>query len=105
MRRVARIVPLYWLVLAVVLITVPANRSLGAVDVALNALLLQIYPADALPQALTQAWSLATEASFYAFLPLIAPVIARAARNRDGAWRPGRDRRPASAAVSRWTPR
>ena len=89
-RRVARIIPLYWLVLAVVLIAVPANRSLGAVDVALNALLLQIYPADALPQALTQAWSLATEASFYAFLPLIAPVIARAARNRDGAWRPGR---------------
>lgn len=89
-RRVARIIPLYWLVLAVVLIVVPANRSLGPVDVILNALLLQIYPADALPQALTQAWSLATEVSFYACLPLLAPVIARSARQTDGAWRPAR---------------
>lgn len=88
-RRIARIVPLYWLVLAVVLLAVPANRSLETWDVIVNALLLQIYPSDTLPEALTQAWSLATEASFYAALPFIAPVIAGAAK-RGGAWRPAR---------------
>jgi peptidoglycan/LPS O-acetylase OafA/YrhL len=87
-RRVARILPLYWLVLAIVLVVVPANRALGATDIVLNALLLQIYPPDALPHALTQGWSLATEASFYLLLPLIAPVIARAAVNHQGQWRP-----------------
>jgi peptidoglycan/LPS O-acetylase OafA/YrhL len=89
-RRIARIIPLYWLVLAVVLLVVPANRSIGPDGIVLNALLLQIYPPDELPHALTQAWSLATEASFYACLPLIAPVVARAARSRTGTWRPGR---------------
>lgn len=88
LRRVARIMPLYWLVLAIVLVVVPANRSMNSADVALNALLLQIYPAEALPHALTQAWSLATEVSFYACLPFIAPVLARAA-GRGRSWRPG----------------
>jgi len=90
LRRVARIMPLYWLVLAVVLVAVPANTALGPTDIAVNALLLQIYPADALPHALTQTWSLATEASFYASLPLIAPLVARAAAPRPGTWRPAR---------------
>jgi peptidoglycan/LPS O-acetylase OafA/YrhL len=89
-RRLARIMPLYWLVLAIVLIVVPANRAMNPVDVSLNALLLQIYPADALPHALTQAWSLATEVSFYACLPFLAPLLTRAAAGRGGPWRPGR---------------
>jgi len=90
LRRVARIMPLYWLVLAIVLVVVPANRTMTSTDVALNVVLMQIYPADALPHALTQAWSLATEASFYALLPFIAPLLARAATGRTGQWRPGR---------------
>ena len=89
-RRFARIIPLYWLVLAVVLIAVPANQGMSPQNIALNGLLLQIYPADALPHALTQAWSLATEASFYAALPLLAPLLVLAARPRGSAWRPRR---------------
>ena len=90
LRRFARIMPLYWLVLIVVLVAVPANRTMSGADVVLNALLLQIYPPEALPHALTQAWSLATEASFYAILPILAPLIARAAASRSRGWRPGR---------------
>lgn len=88
-RRVARIMPLYWVVLVVAVLMIPANRGASPTQIALNAGLLQIYPPDSLLQGLTQAWSLATEASFYVLLPLLAPVLARAARAR-GTWRPER---------------
>ena len=84
-RRVLRILPLYWLVLTVVLIAVPANHAMSGGTVALNVSLLQIYVPNALPQALTQAWSLATEASFYVALPLIAWLAGRLARPREAA--------------------
>jgi len=88
-RRVARIMPLYWVVLVVAVLMIPANRGASPTQIALNAGLLQIYPPDSLLQGLTQAWSLATEASFYLVLPLLAPVLARAAQ-ATGTWRPGR---------------
>ena len=88
-RRVARILPLYWLVLAIAIVAIPANRGISVEHIALNASLLQIYPPDALVHGMTQTWSLATEASFYLALPIIAPVIARVCRSRAG-WAPSR---------------
>ncbi len=78
-RRLLRILPLYWLVLAIVLLAVPANHAMSGVTITLNVALLQVYVPNALPQALTQAWSLATEASFYVALPLIAWLARRVA--------------------------
>lgn len=90
LKRFLRIFPLYWVVLAVALIAVADNHSLGPTKMVANATLTQIYLPDALVHALTQAWSLATEVSFYLVLPLLAWLIGRISRTRSGRWRPGR---------------
>lgn len=75
-RRAARILPAYWLVLAVVAIaTGPSAR-----DLLLHALTLQIYVHHSLIPAFSQSWSIATEVSFYAVLPLLALALAAARR-------------------------
>jgi peptidoglycan/LPS O-acetylase OafA/YrhL len=75
-RRAARVLPLYWVVLALVAVAVgPSAGRLAA-----NVLLVQIYPPDALLPAWTQTWSLSTEVSFYLVLPLLAWWLARRRR-------------------------
>jgi peptidoglycan/LPS O-acetylase OafA/YrhL len=69
LRRAARILPAYWLVLLVALLT--TARGAGATAVLSNVGLLQVYTGDLLP-GLTQTWSLCTEAAFYLVLPLVA---------------------------------
>lgn len=85
LKRFLRIMPLYWLVLIIVIVAIPANRDLGVPLIAANAALVQIYVPDPLPQAFTQTWSLATEASFYLLLPLLAWIVISMARRR---WNP-----------------
>lgn len=70
-RRGLRILPAYWLVVAVTLATLPENAG-SSVEVWLtNLTLTQVYVTDVLPQGLTQMWSLATEVAFYLLLPLV----------------------------------
>jgi peptidoglycan/LPS O-acetylase OafA/YrhL len=82
-RRFLRIIPAYWLALAVtnyvMHIDTPVRHGLGSVLISFG--LLQVYfPSHALT-GITQAWSLCTEVSFYLFLPLYAVVVARGGRS------------------------
>ena len=80
-RRAARILPAYWVVVGVALVTTAAAAD-GWSALA-HLLLLQIYVGSPLP-GLTQTWSLCTEVSFYAVLPFVAPTVARWARTAAG---------------------
>lgn len=66
LRRCVRVLPAYWVVLLVVGVVthVPVRSAL------LHVLALQVYVPDASIPAFSQAWSVATELSFYAALPL-----------------------------------
>lgn len=76
LRRVARIVPAYWLALIVVVLFANPDLRLWV----LTGLGLQIYVADMAIPAFGQSWSIATEASFYVALPFVVAVIGRARR-------------------------
>ena len=78
LRRFARVVPAYWVTLAVVAIAVQP----GALTVVLEALGLQIYARSAHIPEFSQSWSIATELSFYAVLPVVFLVLQRL-RRRD----------------------
>ncbi|MCB0971037.1 MAG: acyltransferase [Acidimicrobiales bacterium] len=86
-RRVLRIVPAYWLVLTFF-------WALGSFELGSQwwryYLLVQIYSPSTVLGGVVQAWSLATEMSFYLVLPLWAAAVARL----------GSDRSPAARA--RW---
>jgi peptidoglycan/LPS O-acetylase OafA/YrhL len=82
-RRAVRILPAYWLVLAVVLL-LPARSTLTVSGAASNIGLAQVYSGDLLPD-FTQTWSLCTEVAFYVALPLVAGTLARHRRKRS-AW-------------------
>lgn len=77
LRRSARVLPAYWLCLAVVCLAVRPNWTLMTVNITVA----QIYVPDAFLHALTQTWSLSTEISFYLLLPLVF-VSLRPARAR-----------------------
>lgn len=72
LRRAARILPAYWLVLAVVALTSPVPGGV----LATHAWLGQTYTGP-LVGSLTQTWSLCTEVAFYAALPLLAAAARR----------------------------
>jgi peptidoglycan/LPS O-acetylase OafA/YrhL len=83
-RRAVRILPAYWLTVAVCLTVLPQNRD-STVSVWVHQLTLtQIYEFAQIRHGLTQTWSLATEVVFY----LLLPVLALAAIGRT--WRPRR---------------
>ena len=72
-RRIARIFPAYWLALAAVVIA--ADPGLKAW--LLSAVGLQIYAPDTAIGSFGQAWSVATEASFYVVLPVVVVLLHR----------------------------
>lgn len=80
LRRAARVLPAYWLTLTVVVaVTGPPWR-----DVVLHALGAQIYVAGSQLDSFSQSWSLATELSFYAALPLVVMILRPVRRRRPG---------------------
>jgi peptidoglycan/LPS O-acetylase OafA/YrhL len=86
-RRALRILPMYWLTVAIALLTLPGNR--GHTDGGnwlRQALLIQIYRPSALRDGLTQTWSLCTEVAFYLVLPFLG--VAAVAWCRRFGWRP-----------------
>ena len=78
LRRAARVLPAYWVTLAAVVLF--ANPPLR--DWLLHAGLLQIYVPDAWIGSFGQSWSLATEISFYAILPVVV-LLLRPLRRRN----------------------
>jgi peptidoglycan/LPS O-acetylase OafA/YrhL len=79
-RRALRVLPLYYVAVAVALLVLPGNDRAGAKTWVQHLLLVQIYPSRPLPDGLTQMWSLCTEVAFYVALPLLAIAIAALAR-------------------------
>jgi peptidoglycan/LPS O-acetylase OafA/YrhL len=83
-RRVLRVVPAFWVALAVATLIVPYHGvfTLGGVPTYFG--FAQIYRGSTIASADPPAWTLGLEVSFYAFLPLWALALRRL---------PGRDRR------------
>jgi peptidoglycan/LPS O-acetylase OafA/YrhL len=78
-RRLARIVPAYWLALTVIAL---ATRTPGVLEPSGVRYYLfgQIYDTATIGGGLTQAWSLCVEITFYAFLPVWAWLVRRLVR-------------------------
>ena len=84
-RRALRIYPAFWVALAaIVLLTSEAFGSVGGAITTVG--LVQIHWPNHVIGPMPQAWSLATEVAFYAFLPILArtarPLLA--GRSRSG---------------------
>lgn len=82
-KRALRVLPLYWLMVAVALLFDPANQGLGWEVWVRHFTLTQLYFPTLLPQSLTQMWSLATEVAFYLVLPWLCWLLTRT-RRHDG---------------------
>ncbi|MCW2950167.1 MAG: rane-bound acyltransferase, partial [Thermoleophilia bacterium] len=78
-RRVRRLFPLYWTVLAafMVVTSVGAVVRYNLVELVVNGLLLQAYAGD-MPNIMPLAWTLPIEIGFYAAVPLVALLVSRA---------------------------
>ncbi|MEU8388905.1 acyltransferase [Micromonospora sp. NPDC048842] len=83
-RRSLRILPAYWLAIAVCLIVLPQNGQASVGDWIRHLTFTQIYQPGQLRAGLSQTWSLATEVVFYLILPLIAVLAV------GRSWRPVR---------------
>lgn len=82
LRRVARIVPAYWLALLGTALLLNLDYVLSP-DGLRYWLFGQIYWEDSIGKGLVPAWSLCVEITFYAFLPLWAWAMRRAFRAPD----------------------
>jgi peptidoglycan/LPS O-acetylase OafA/YrhL len=78
-RRVLRIFPAYWVALAAVFYIFHQAAAQGTADNLTFYGLLQIYSGRHALGGLVPAWSLATEISFYVFLPVYAAFVRRVA--------------------------
>jgi peptidoglycan/LPS O-acetylase OafA/YrhL len=79
-RRLLRILPAYWVALTVVAYVLRAPGFDEGHDVISRYLLLHVYDIHQIPGPIDQSWSLATELSFYLFLPMWAWAMARGDR-------------------------
>ncbi|WP_067660323.1 acyltransferase family protein [Nocardia harenae] len=85
--RAARILPAYWVVVAVVLVLLPNAAATAGLRVWVsNLLLLQVFVPLTLTDGLTQMWSLSVEVAFYLVLPLLALAMLRL-RGAAARWR------------------
>ncbi|MGY1700421.1 acyltransferase family protein [Geodermatophilus sp. SYSU D00766] len=85
-RRALRILPAYWLCVALAMLFLPGNEGATAGDWLRFLTLTQIYSRDWHAEGLDHAWSLCTEVAFYLLLPLLVRVLLAVA----GGWRPRR---------------
>lgn len=81
LRRAGRIFPAYWAALTGIVVFF-GLRFHGLRDVLTFYALAQIYDRHRYFHGISQAWTLATEVSFYALLPLYAWALARLTRRR-----------------------
>jgi peptidoglycan/LPS O-acetylase OafA/YrhL len=77
-RRLLRVVPALWLMLAVTL-GVISQRSASLGDWLHYLTLIQVYDHHEVDPNLSQLWTLSAEIAFYAMLPLVSTVVRRVA--------------------------
>ncbi len=88
LRRAARILPLYWVVVITTMLVLPEIRPVPFEAWWIHLLGLQIYIGPGIVQGLSQTWSLCTEMSFYVVLPLLGMWgVGRRARSSESLWR------------------
>ncbi|MGY1734533.1 acyltransferase family protein [Geodermatophilus sp. SYSU D00684] len=85
-RRALRILPAYWLCVALALLFLPGNQDATPGDWLRFLTLTQIYSRDWHAEGLDHAWSLCTEVAFYLLLPLLVRGLLAVC----GGWRPAR---------------
>lgn len=90
-RRALRILPAYWVLTVVALVTLNRDAVHGVWEVVRPLLLLQVYEHNVIPAGMGQTWSLATEVAFYLSLPVLAWLLHRWASKAEDA--PARTRR------------
>lgn len=83
-RRALRILPAYWLTVAVCLLVVPSNAGASWGEWVRYATLTQFYERGHYHDALGQTWSLTVEVVFYLLLPVLAVLTL------GRSWRPRR---------------
>ncbi|OFL12870.1 MULTISPECIES: acyltransferase [unclassified Corynebacterium] len=76
-KRVARIMPAYWVLVLIVLIALPVGRGADLKIWLTNLTLTQVYFSGSLHGGLTHLWSLSVEVAFYIALPLFAIGLSR----------------------------
>ncbi|HEY7718687.1 MAG TPA: acyltransferase [Pedococcus sp.] len=84
LRRTARLVPAWLLVLAATPLLVPAARDAGVQAWLANLAQLQSLRFEWVLPGLAQLWSLSTEVMFYLALPFVALAVGRLTRGRPG---------------------
>ena len=78
LRRGARILPAYWVALTVIAVIWGTHPFRGREEAVLDYTLLHIYRVDyVVGGPISPAWTLATELSFYVFLPLFFALVGR----------------------------
>ncbi|WP_297450856.1 acyltransferase [uncultured Corynebacterium sp.] len=76
-KRIARIMPAYWVLVLIVLIALPVGSGADLKVWLTNLTLTQVYFSDSLHGGLTHLWSLSVEVAFYISLPLFAIGLSR----------------------------
>lgn len=76
-KRVARIIPAYWVLVVIVLAFFPVGSGADFWVWLKNLTLTQVYFPNSLHGGLTHLWSLSVEVSFYVALPLLAVPMLR----------------------------
>lgn len=74
-KRAARILPAYWVLVVIVLVTLPVADGANLRTWLTNLTLTQVFFADSLHGGLTHLWSLSVEVSFYVALPVFAIML------------------------------
>lgn len=88
LRRAARILPLYWVVVVTTLLVLPEIQPVPRDQWWVHLLGLQIYQPQLALEGLGQTWSLCTEISFYVALPLLGlAALGRGGHAPDRAYR------------------
>lgn len=85
LRRAARILPAYWVMVAFTLLLLPEIQPVRWQAWPVHLGMLHIYIPGFTLEGLTQTWSLATELAFYILLPVLAWVAGRRGRGRPDA--------------------
>ena len=85
LRRAARILPAYWVMVIFTLLLLPDIQPVSWAAWPVHLGLLHIYVPGFTLEGLTQTWSLATEVAFYLLLPVLAWLAGRQGRGRPDA--------------------